>query len=99
MSGVLPDVRIAVEVHDYLGQPSTFEEGRMTLIQVKVIAGVFTTSQKQEIIGRLTDALVHVQGEGLRSQTWCVIEEVPSGAWGIGGQVQVADDVRAIASA
>jgi len=26
------------------------------------------------------------------------VEEVPSGAWGIGGQAITADDVRAIAS-
>jgi 4-oxalocrotonate tautomerase len=70
----------------------------MPLIQVKVIAGVFTTSQKHEIIERLTDALVEVQGENLRAHTWCVIEEVPSGAWGIGGLVQTADDIKALAS-
>ena len=70
----------------------------MPLIQVKVIAGVFTNAEKQEIIERLTDALVEVQGENLRQHTWCVIEEIPSGAWGIGGQYQTADDIRALAS-
>ena len=70
----------------------------MPLIQVKVLAGVFTTAQKQEIIERLTDALVQVQGENLRQYTWCVIEEVPNGAWGVGGESQTADDVRALAS-
>ena len=69
----------------------------MAFIQVKVIAGVFTSSQKQEIIERLTDALVEVQGENLREHTWCVIEEVAGGNWGIGGQIQSADDVRALA--
>jgi 4-oxalocrotonate tautomerase len=68
------------------------------LIQVKVVAGVFTTSQKQEIIERLTDALVAVQGENLRRHTWCVIEEIASGEWGIGGQGQTADDIKALAS-
>lgn len=70
----------------------------MPLIQVKVVAGVFTTAQKQDIIERLTDALVEVQGENLREHTWCVIEEVPSGAWGVGGRAQTADDVKALAS-
>ncbi|MBV9941251.1 MAG: tautomerase family protein [Solirubrobacterales bacterium] len=70
----------------------------MPLIQVKVLAGVFTTSQKEEIIERLTDALVQVQGENLRPHTWCVIEEIASGAWGVGGQPQTADDVRALGS-
>ena len=70
----------------------------MPLIQVKVVAGVFTASQKQDIIERLTDALVEVQGENLREHTWCVVEEVPSGAWGVGGRAQTADDVKALAS-
>ena len=70
----------------------------MPLIQVKVVAGVFTPAQKQEIIERLTDALVEVQGENLRQHTWCVIEEIASGSWGIGGQGQTADDVNALAS-
>jgi 4-oxalocrotonate tautomerase len=68
------------------------------LIQVKVVAGVFTTSQKQDVIERLTDALVEVQGENLREHTWCVIEEVPSGAWGVGGRAQTGDDLKALAS-
>lgn len=70
----------------------------MRLIQVKVVAGVFTTSQKQDIIERLTDALVEIQGKNLRDHTWCVIEEVPTGAWGVGGRPQTADDVKALAS-
>jgi 4-oxalocrotonate tautomerase len=68
------------------------------LIQVKVVAGVFTTSQKQDIIERLTGALIEVHGENLREHTWCVIEEVPSGAWGVGGCTQTADDIKAFAS-
>jgi len=67
------------------------------LIQVKVVKGVFTTSQKHEIIERLTDALVEVEGENLRQHTWCVIEEIATDAWGIGGQVQTADDIKALA--
>ena len=38
------------------------------------------------------------QGENLREHTWCVIEEIPNGAWGIGGRYQTADDIRALAS-
>jgi len=68
------------------------------LIQRKVVAGVFTTSQKQDIIERLTPALAEVQGENLREHTWCVIEEVASGGWGVGGQPQTAGDIAALAS-
>ena len=69
----------------------------MPLIQVKLIEGVFTAPQKQEIIERLTDAMVAIQGEGMRSVTWCLVEEVASGEWGLGGQTLTADDVKALA--
>ena len=69
----------------------------MPLIEVKVLEGVFTAQQKQEIIERLTDALVAIEGESMRPSTWCIVEEVASGAWGIGGQPITADDERALA--
>ena len=69
----------------------------MALIQVKLIEGVFTAPQKQEIIRRLTDAMVEIEGENMRRTIWCVIEEVASGEWGIGGKTLTADDVKALA--
>jgi 4-oxalocrotonate tautomerase len=73
------------------------KEHNVPLIQVKVIKGVFTAPQRQEIVKRLTDAMVEVEGESLRRVTVCVVEEVASGVWGIGGQVLCADDVKALA--
>jgi 4-oxalocrotonate tautomerase len=58
----------------------------MPLIQVKIIEGVFDSKQKKEIITKLTDAMVSIEGENLRPVTWVVVEEVRSGDWGIGGQ-------------
>ena len=69
----------------------------MPLIQVKLIEGVFTAPQKQEIVERLTDALVAIEGENMREITWCLVEEVASGEWGIGGHTLTADDVKALA--
>jgi len=69
----------------------------MALIQVKLIEGVFTAPQKQEIVERLTDAMVEVEGENMRQAVWCVIEEVASGGWGIGGTTLTADDFKALA--
>jgi len=69
----------------------------MPLIQVKVIAGVYTAPQKQEIVERLTNAMVEIDGENMRQLTWCLVEEVASGDWGIGGQTLTADDARALA--
>ena len=71
----------------------------MALIQVTVIAGVFTTPQKQEIVERLTDAMVAIEGENMRRTIWCIVEEVASGEWGVGGRPLTADDVKALARA
>jgi 4-oxalocrotonate tautomerase len=97
MSGGLPDVRSAYEAHDGRCTNRPDKENSVPLIQVKVIKGVFTAPQRQEIVKRLTDAMVEVQGESLRRLTCCVVEEVASGEWGIGGQVLTADDVKALA--
>jgi 4-oxalocrotonate tautomerase len=75
------------------------QEASMPFIQIKVVEGVFTAHQKREIVERVTEALVEIAGEGMRQLTWCVVEEIPSGEWGIGGQSITADDVRAIARA
>jgi 4-oxalocrotonate tautomerase len=68
----------------------------MPLVNVKVIQGVFTPEQKHEIIARVTDAMVAVEGEALRGLTWVVVDEVQGGDWGIGGQAMYAADVQAV---
>lgn len=70
----------------------------MPLINVKVIEGVFDAGQKQQIVHALTDAMVGIEGENMRSVTWCVVEEVASGDWGIGGQPLTTADVKALAA-
>ena len=46
----------------------------MPLIHVTLIENVFSQAQKQEMIEQLTDAMVSIEGEKLRSLTWVVIE-------------------------
>jgi 4-oxalocrotonate tautomerase len=70
----------------------------MPLINVKVIEGVFTPEQKTQIIERLTDAMVSVEGESMRQVTWCVIDEVGSGDWGIAGRCLTTEAVHALAA-
>jgi 4-oxalocrotonate tautomerase len=70
----------------------------MPLIQVKLIEGVFNRKQKAEIVKKLTDAMVSIQGERMRSVTWVVIEEVRSGEWGIGGEPITSNAVLALAA-
>jgi 4-oxalocrotonate tautomerase len=68
----------------------------MPLIQVRVIKDVFSKQQKSEMISKLTDAMVSIEGESMRGVTWCVIEEVESGDWGIGGHGLTTADVHAL---
>ncbi len=70
----------------------------MPLISVKLIEDVFTSDQKREIVERLTDTMVSIEGENMRSVTWVVIEEVASGDWGMGGKPVSTDDVKALAA-
>jgi 4-oxalocrotonate tautomerase len=70
----------------------------MPLINVKLIEGVFTDDQKQEIVRKLTDTMVSIEGENMRGVTWVVVEEVKSGDWGIGGQPLTTSDVKALAA-
>jgi len=70
----------------------------MPLIQVKLIEGVFNEAQKKQIITKLTDAMVSVEGENMRPVTWVVIEETHSGEWGIGGTPMTAAAVHALAA-
>ena len=70
----------------------------MPLIQVRVIEGVFTEAQKRQIVHKLTDAMVSVEGESMRPVTWVIVEEVKSGDWGIGGKSLTTADVKALAA-
>ena len=70
----------------------------MPLINVKVIEGVFSSSQRREIVQKLTDAMVSIEGENMRGVTWCVLEEVHSGDWAIGGNALTTQDVQALAA-
>lgn len=69
----------------------------MPLIQIKGVGGYLTLEQKQEMIRRVTDGVLSVEGEGLRQVTWVTIEDVPPGAWGVGGQPVTDADLRDLA--
>ena len=68
----------------------------MPLVTVKVIEGVFTRQQKQEMIQKITDTMVEIEGENLRPVTWVLVEEVQSGDWGIAGNGLTTADVQAL---
>ena len=70
----------------------------MPLVNVKLIEGVFTPAQKQEMIRKLTDTMVSIEGENLRPATVVVLEEVKSGDWGMGGNPLTTKDVKRLAA-
>jgi 4-oxalocrotonate tautomerase len=70
----------------------------MPLVNVKLIEGVFDPAQKREMVERLTETMVEIEGENMRGVTWVVIEEVKSGDWGIGGQALTTEAVRSMAA-
>ena len=70
----------------------------MPLINVTLIEDVFTLEQKGQIVERLTNAMVSIEGENMRGVTWVIVEEVHSGDWGIGGQPLSTEAVKELAA-
>ena len=58
---------------------------------------MFSKEQKRQIISKLTYAMVSIEGENVRQLTFCLVEEVESGDWGIGGKGMTTADVHALA--
>lgn len=70
----------------------------MPLVNVKLMEGVFTPAQKQEMIRKLTDAMVSIEGENMRGVTLVVLEELKSGDWSVGGRSFSTSDVKDLAA-
>lgn len=68
----------------------------MPLVDIQLIEGVFDDSQKQKMIHDVTEAMIGVEGESMRSVTWVRVHEVASGEWAIGGKSMTAADVKAV---
>jgi 4-oxalocrotonate tautomerase len=80
--------------------PAQHQKGERTmpLIEVHLIENVFDSAQKKQMIEKLPDAMVSIEGENMRSVTWVKISEVASGEWGVGGQLLTTEAVKALAS-
>ncbi len=68
----------------------------MPLIEVKVIEGDFSDQQKEEMVEKVTEAVVSVEGENLRDKTVVLVEEIKSGDWGIGGKTLHTEDIKSL---
>ncbi len=70
----------------------------MPMVNIEVIKDVFTPSQKRELIEKVTEAMIAVEGEALRGVTWVRVQEYEQGDWAIGGKTLTAADVHALAA-
>jgi len=68
----------------------------MPLVDIQLIEGVFSAAQKKEMIEKVTDTMVRIEGEAMRGVTWVRIQELGSGEWGIGGKALTTEDVKAL---
>jgi 4-oxalocrotonate tautomerase len=50
------------------------------------------------MIRNVTDAMVAVEGEGMRGVTWVRLKEFRNRQWGIGGNTPSAEDLKAMAA-
>ncbi|HTV80658.1 MAG TPA: 4-oxalocrotonate tautomerase family protein [Steroidobacteraceae bacterium] len=70
----------------------------MPLVTIDVIQDVFTPAQKKELIAKVTQAMIDVEGENMRPVTWVRINEFQSGDWAIGGKSLTTSDVKTLAA-
>jgi 4-oxalocrotonate tautomerase len=70
----------------------------MPLVDIHVIRDVFTPAEKQQMIEKVTEAMVAVEGEHMRRATWVRIIEVASGDWAVGGERLTSEKVKAMAA-
>ena len=68
----------------------------MPLVDIQLIEGAFSAEQKREMIEKVTETMVAIEGEAVRGVTWVRVQEFASGAWGIGGKGLTTEDVRAL---
>jgi phenylpyruvate tautomerase PptA (4-oxalocrotonate tautomerase family) len=57
------------------------KETNMPLIDVRLLAGVFSTDEREQLAEGLIDAVVGVKGEPFRAETVVLLTEMPVGSW------------------
>ncbi|APH41463.1 4-oxalocrotonate tautomerase family enzyme [Leptospira interrogans serovar Copenhageni/Icterohaemorrhagiae] len=67
----------------------------MPLVQNFVPAGSLSADMKNDMIQKVTDAVVEAEGKPVvRRYTWVHINEVPDGGWGMSGKVVTIDAMK-----
>ncbi|MBA2767614.1 MAG: 4-oxalocrotonate tautomerase family protein [Sporichthyaceae bacterium] len=70
----------------------------MPLVQVTLMEGAVSPAEKAQLITGITSATAGVLGEDIRRHTWVVVDEIPSGGWGMGGHPITREAVVAMRS-
>ena len=75
----------------------------MPFIQIKVLEGALSEEKKNEMISKVSQIAAEIEArpypkEKLLPHTSCIIEEVPSGNWGVGGQPESLETLKALLS-
>lgn len=58
----------------------------MPFIDVSILSHRLTPETREQLIARLTDAIVEVFDEDVRDHTWVALRPVPAEEWGIAGK-------------
>jgi 4-oxalocrotonate tautomerase len=66
----------------------------MPLVNIQVIENVFTPEQKKDMIEKVSEAMISIEGEALRPYRLVKIDEVKDGNWSVGGKIVTASDAR-----
>lgn len=68
----------------------------MPLVQVSVPEGSLSRQQKQELVTRITDVMIEVEGiPQLRPSVHVLVNEVADGGWGVGGKAWTLEALTA----
>ncbi len=73
----------------------------MPFINIKILKGTLSDEKKSEMIKRVSEAVAEIEAspspkDGILGYTWCVLEEVDFGHWGVGGNAVTPEILQAI---
>jgi 4-oxalocrotonate tautomerase len=67
----------------------------MPAITVKVPEGSYTLEMKRDLVNRLTDVIVDIEGvPALKPAVTVLIEEIADGGWGSGGHAVTLEQMK-----
>jgi len=73
----------------------------MPFINIKVLKDTLSDEKKSEMIKRVSETVAEIEAspnpkDSILGFTWCVIEEVDFGNWGIGGDAVTPEALQAV---